>query len=424
MKNSISCGFADGLITPVLNGTFLDGYGFRTSPAEEIRDDLHAKVMALGGGEETVLVFSLDLLALNPDLYKLVSRQIAAITGVPVERIALNFIHTHSAPCAGGLAEMPIDTDYFAHVGDVCGELALTAMRRRTPGSFAAEILPERLIHAYNRRGRDVFDPRIRAAAFRDASGALRGVICTANCHAVVNRRMSVSADWLSVLNRSSTDEVPLLFFQGRGADIDPKGDEGMSPDDLIETLGAELADPVLRFAARAGAGERAEGELRCHYEWLRVPMKPMRDTDALRASVREAERAYFAAPVGERHFPLREMQWRRKMLDLAEAGITNDLTVPMQSVTVGRSLAFAFVPFELLTLAGDAIEKIYASDGWPAERIFVCGYTNSVNGYLAPREEFAYGGYEVAGASHWFNVSETCEDSADAVVGWFRDHR
>ncbi|MBR4184636.1 MAG: hypothetical protein IKQ87_02625, partial [Clostridia bacterium] len=192
--NKISCGFADGLITPVLNGTFLDGYGFRVTPAEEIRDELHAKVMALGDGEKTFLIYSLDLLALNPDLYKLVSRQIAAVTGVPVPQIALNFIHTHSAPCAGGLAEMPIDTDYFAHVGDICGELGLRAMGRRVPGSFCAEILPERLIHAYNRRHRDVFDPRIRAAAFRDESGTLRGVICTANCHAVVNRRMSVSA--------------------------------------------------------------------------------------------------------------------------------------------------------------------------------------------------------------------------------------
>ena len=79
--NKISCGFADGLITPVLNGTFLDGYGFRTSPAEEIRDELHAKVMALGDGDQTFLIFSLDLLALNPDHYKLVSRQIAAFTG-------------------------------------------------------------------------------------------------------------------------------------------------------------------------------------------------------------------------------------------------------------------------------------------------------------------------------------------------------
>ena len=147
--NELTCGFADGIITPPLRGIFLDGYGFRTTPAESIRDELHAKVMAVGDGEHTVLLFSLDLLALIPRLYKLVSRQIAAITGVPVGRIALNCIHTHSAPVAGGLAEMPIDTGYFAHVGDVCGEIALRAMERRVPGTFRAEILPEKLIHAF-----------------------------------------------------------------------------------------------------------------------------------------------------------------------------------------------------------------------------------------------------------------------------------
>ena len=167
----LSVGFADGHITPVLNGTFLDGYGFRETPADSVRDELHTKVMAAGDGESTFLLFSLDLLALIPDLYKLVSRQITAVTGVPAERIALNFIHTHSAPCAGGLAEMPINTDYFAHVGDVCGALALRAMERRVPGTFRAEILPDVLRHIHNRRGRDVMDPSIRAAAFRDRDG-------------------------------------------------------------------------------------------------------------------------------------------------------------------------------------------------------------------------------------------------------------
>ena len=419
----LSVGFADGLITPVLNGTFLDGYGFRETPADSVRDELHAKVMAAGDGESTFLLFSLDLLALIPDLYKLVSRQITAVTGIPAERIALNFIHTHSAPCAGGLAEMPINTDYFAHVGDVCGALALRAMERRVPGTFRAEILPDVLRHIHNRRGRDVMDPSIRAAAFRDRDGVLRGVLCSANCHAVVNRRMSVSADWLSVLNRSSTDEVPLLYLQGRAGDIDPAGDPGMDPDELIEVLGRELADPVLRFAAEDAPGLPVRGELRPRYGWIRVPMKAMRDIGALKASVREAEEAYFAAPEGERHFPLRELQWRRKMLDMAEAGISNDLTVPMQTMALGGSLVFAFIPFELLTLAGNTVEKIFADAGWPRERIYVCGYTNSVNGYLAPREEFPYGGYEVAGASHWFNVSETTEDSADAVFAWFREN-
>ncbi len=419
--NELRCGFADGIITPVLNGTFLDGYGFRTTPAESVRDDLHAKVMAVGDGEKTVLIFSIDLIGLTPPLYRLVSRQIAAVTGVPTERTALNFIHTHSAPTVGSIAELPINYDYLAHVGDVCGELALKAMERRVPGEFRSAVLPERLIHIHNRRGRDVLDPAIRAAAFRDREGKLRGVLCSAGCHAVINTRMSVSADWLSVLNRASSDEVPLLYLQGKAGDIDPCGGPETDLDALIETLGAELAEPVLRFAAEEGEGMPAAGELRCVYETIRVPMKQTRDIEALKASVKEAEEEYFAEAPDNRHALLRELQWRRWMLDRAEAGESNDLTVPMQLITLGDCLAFGFVPFELLTIAGWTVERIFAEAGWPAEKTFVCGYSNSVNGYLAPREEFPYGGYEVAGASHWYNVPDTCEESADAVAEWFR---
>ena len=417
----LSCGFADGIITPALNGTFLDGYGFRTTPATAVRDDLHAKVMAVGDGEETALVFSLDLLGLTPPIYKLVVRQITAVTGIPAERIALNYIHTHAGPASGCLAEMPVNYDYFASVGDTCGELALRAMERRVPGSFRTAVLPEKLTQICNRRGRGVMDPQIRAAVFRDRSGKVRGVLCSACCHAVINTTMEVSADWLSVLNRSSSDELPLLYLQGRAADINPIMDPAKTIDEQIETLGAELAEPVLRFAEDDAPGEEAAGELVCRFEWVKVPMKPFGDAETLRASVRDAEKAYFAAPPEARHALLRELQWRRWTLDLTEKGENGDLTVPLQYLTLGRNLAFAFVPFELLTLAGNKIEQLFAEKGWTPDRIFVCGYSNSVNGYLASKEEFPYGGYEVGGAAHWYNVAETTEESAEAVIGWFR---
>ena len=427
--NEIRCGFADGIITPALNGTFLDGYGFRMTPAETVRDDLHAKVMAVGDGDDTALVFSLDLLSLREPTWKLVIRQISSLTGVPAERIAVNSIHTHSAPVSGGIAEMPVDTDYFAHVGDVCGEIALRAMERRTEGTFAAGILPETLRHVRNRRGREPLDPSIRAAAFRDRAGNLRGVICSASCHAVVNRRMSVSADWLSVLNRHSTDEVPLLFFQGRSGDVDPCGDGGIphdqcEPDPLIEALGNELASPVLRFARESGAkpGIPAAGEIRCVSEEIAVPMKPSPDAAALRESVKEAEREYFAlAPGVEKHFALRELQWRRKMLERRLRGESNELRVPMQFFALGDCLAFAFVPVEIMTLVGNEIEGIVSDAGWPRERIYVCGCSNAVNGYLASREEFPAGGYEITGAAHWYDIAESAETSADAVTEWYR---
>ena len=52
-------GFADAIITPTHpQCLYMDGYGFRVKPAESIRDDLHAKVMAIVDGDRTRLVFS------------------------------------------------------------------------------------------------------------------------------------------------------------------------------------------------------------------------------------------------------------------------------------------------------------------------------------------------------------------------------
>jgi hypothetical protein len=41
--------------------------------------------------------------------------------------------------------------------------------------------------------------------------------------------------------------------------------------------------------------------------------------------------------------------------------------------------------------------------------------------GYLAPVEEFEFGGYEVAGAAHWYNIPEASTESEPAVLDWFR---
>ena len=109
-------------------------------------------------------------------------------------------------------------------------------------------------------------------------------------------------------------------------------------------------------------------------------------------------------------------------MLRRAESGEGFDITVPLQLVTVGDAFAFAMVPFELLTLPGDRIEDILRRAGFPEEGIYVCGYANSVNGYLAPPEEFEVGGYEVGGAAHWYNIPQTSVESEPTVVKWFEE--
>ena len=411
-------GFADEIITPKLNGQFLDGYGFRLSPVEYVRDDLHAKVCAIESDNEMSLLFSIDLLGMSPRVYRLVTAQISYVTKVPRERIALCFIHTHSAPAVGILDELPVDYDYLAYMGERCGYAALRAMERVCAGSFDFSILPEQIVHSYNRRGRDFNDRSIRAAAFRDENGNLRGVISSASCHAVVCTRPCISADWVSELNKLSSDEVPYMYIQNRGADIDPTD----KTEELLVELGKEVAGPVERFASTSRTLPALEGKLITRYENIRIPMLALDNKEELKKNIRLEEDKYFTPdqdPV-DKHVAFREMQFWRHMLDRAENGISNDITVPLQLFSLNRDFVFAFLPFEVLTLTGNKLEDMFASLGFPRESIYICGYSNSTNGYLAPAEEFPFGGYEVEGAAHWYYIPPNCPETEPTVLEWF----
>ena len=426
MKGALRLGFADAIITPPHpEYTYLDGYGFRLSPASEgVRDDLHAKVCAMVDGEKIFLLFSLDIIGLRKDTYRLVSSQISDLTGVAREDIALSCIHTHAAPASGILDELPIDTDYFAYVGEVCGRAALRAIERACPVRASFAILPETLQTSHNRReGRDVIDRSIRAVAFHDANGKLCGVITSAACHAVVNTAYSISADWLAQLNKLSTDEVPYLFLQGRGADINPQLYLKLPIDEMIERLGSELAIPVAHFAANSPQGDILDGEIKRRYEIVRIPMKRMTDLAFVKAEIAKQSEAYRAISPDDiqKHFVLRQLQWWRHMENMIENGEDFALCVPLQVLAIGKACVFLFVPFELLTLTGNKLEDMFAAAGFARETIYVCGYSNMTEGYLAPVEEFPYGGYEVAGAAHWYNIPEASPESEPTLLDWFR---
>lgn len=426
MKNTLRLGFADAIITPQHpEYIYLDGYGFRLSPATEgVRDDLHAKVCAMVEGEKIFLLFSLDLIGLREDTYRLVTSQISDLTGVARENMALSCIHTHAAPASGILDELPIDTDYFAYVGEICGRAALRAIERACPVSASFSILPQTLQTNHNRReGRGVIDRSIRAVAFHNEEGKLCGVLCSAACHAVVNTAYSISADWLAELNKLSTDEVPYLFLQGRAADINPQLYLKLPIDELIERLGRELSVPVAQFATHSQAGKPLSGALTRRYEIVRIPMKKMTDLASVREAIARESEAYRAlAPDNiQKHFVLRQLQWWRHMEKMIENGEDFALRVPLQVLAIGKACVFLFVPFELLTLTGNKLEDMYANAGFARETVYVCGYSNMTEGYLAPVEEFPFGGYEVAGAAHWYNIPEASPESEPALLDWFQ---
>ena len=66
---------------------------------------------------------------------------------------------------------------------------------------------------------------------------------------------------------------------------------------------------------------------------------------------------------------------------------------------------------------------------GFKKESVYVCGYTNIVEGYLAPEEEYNYtyadgdgSRYEVEDSAHWYGNPEFSAESEKAVLYWFEN--
>ncbi len=423
---TLRVGFAQADITPEIAGIYLDGYGMRTQPAESVRDPLYVKVCVMEDPAGAYLIASFDLCGLSQGFDRLIRDIASAICGIPAAHMALCCIHSHSAPAGGMLPRFPVNRDWLAHTGELLGQAALRARARAVPCTADFRILDTPLVHTCNRRGQPERDPRIRTAAFRDENGVLRGVLCQASCHAVINTDYRISADYLSTLNAQSSDECPYLFLQSRGADINPSC---MIPvEEGIRTLGHDLADPVLSAAAEARDGIPLTGSAESLWEYVTVPMRFPGTAEEMEAMRREAARQYLATlPENTLKYHFQEKAiWLRLLLDMQARGQAPEIRVPLQLFRSPGVFVFAFLPFEVLTATGDRLEALFREAGYPAERIWITGYANSVNGYLAPPEVQSgdhYEAYEAYESAFGYNLPNTSPASEPAVLAWFQAH-
>jgi neutral ceramidase len=418
----LKCGFAQRDITPVPGTVFLDGYGFRLTPAEGIRDRLYVKVCAIECGDDRFALFSFDLCGMSAQVYDYIAGHIEGLTGMDRSRFALTCIHTHAGPACGLLDGLPLYWDWFASAAEKAAEALAEAHQNARPGQFHMSICGE-LRHMFNRRGRTPIDRRIRCAVFTGEDGNVRGIIASAACHAVVNTSMNISADYPAVLTQEVEKRypgVPAIFINGRGADIDPYNPDSLTREELLVTLGHELADCALNFADTVAGKykEALDTEIVSDYRLITVPMKPFSAEDVYRREITRLTDAYKnEKDAVTKHCILRELDYHRSCMKKLRAGISPDITVPLQILLIKNTAVFVMMPFEVLTLTGNKIEEMLCNLGFAPESVFICGYTNSVNGYLAPIEEFEYGGYEVAGAAHWYGIAECCEQSVETVL-------
>ena len=424
--DKLYCGFAQTVITPEPNTVFMDGYGFRTTPAEGVRDDLYAKVCAIKSGEEEFVLVALDICGFDNTLRDCLRGWIRTCTDLKEHQFSLSATHTHAGPACGILKDLPVNRIYWDNMGRRIAQTIEKARAGRVPGEFRFAF-GEELTLAYNRRGQGLIDRRVPVCGFFGEDGALTGVIAKANCHAVCCKDMNLSADYPAVLTREAAKKYPgttFLFLQGYGADINPLDtpEKGMVSS---EELGQDLTKCVFAALGKMTGGGLSRGTVASRVGNIFAPMEyPTAEeaVDSLRAwlkVLKETEAIQPQTPATELRCRVATvmMAWNRRVIYRLQKGIPAGIDSMIQMAVIGRDAAFVFIPFELLTATGLAIEKLLTGYGLSPEKCFILGYSNGTGGYLAPGTDCGKYSYETVDSVRWYDTAECTPETERAVL-------
>ena len=179
----------------------LAGFGDRSEPANEVHDELEARVLYLEGDDSAVALIVCDLLGMSEEFSVPVREAVASELGVPRSSVLTACTHTHSGPSAISGSEglgWPIPEGYDRKLIDGCvGAAALAKAAVNTASlHFVRAGLPEGLSH--NRRG-NPYEPWFTLLDIRKPDGERIGTLANLAIHPV-----SLGPEWSSV----STDWV------------------------------------------------------------------------------------------------------------------------------------------------------------------------------------------------------------------------
>lgn len=418
-------GAAKTAITPPLHVPYL-GSDPRQGVFEGVHDALHARAAVFENPETAVAVLSADALGLSADLLgpgrdfvTEVRQRAAEGTGLDPSAILLAATHAHSTPETYGITRIWERDDCRAWIETLADQLATTiqlAWRDRRAarlslgcgqitgmsGNRRMRDTQGRLFSA-NRKpddaqiaDRGALDESVTVLlAERDGAGPV--VLSNFACHPVtVQVQPLVSADFpgvaAAIVEEALQSSACCLFVQGAAGDINPIRDDSREWRD-VETYGMMLAGTTLHAVGQARLSAPFEPPtIRSARESLALEAREAPGLDEAGDALAAAEGAL--AEVGEEHpdYARRRAAARqaREVYRLTQFG-SGHVSAEVQAIRLGDAAIVGF-PGELFCGLG-----LQTKEQSPARATIIAECANGCLGYLAPREAWEIGGYEVS---------------------------
>lgn len=410
-------GTAEVVITPPV-GTFLEGYGARSSGSVGVHDDLHARAIAVDDSTTQAAIVSCDLIGIDRHTTAAVRALVAEATDIPAEHVMVAATHTHAGPVG-----MHRQDD--GPLRDVTNRLIAGAVAQAWGSKRPVVLKAGRgTVDTVSQNRRDPSSPAddaLRVLLFDAPSHAEPPVASIVNfaCHSTVlyHTNMQISADYPGYATgtvRKVVGGSRPLFLNGACGDVNPSWIEQdyAEAERVGSIVGAEAARRLQEL--RPLGHEHRTWNIR----WNELSPKPVTTGDLIEPHIRVANRE---ATVRLRELPPPEeytarikvleeevsalgstdVEARRRLMEQitrlgGERGVAaflrgpSEMRVEVQAISLGPGCAVLALPGEFFVETARAIQE---AAGIP--HLLIACYANHHVMYVVPRHEFERGGYE-----------------------------
>ena len=407
----LQVGFGRTNITPGFS-VALQGGNYANRMSQGVLDTLYATCIAIKSGEETVLLYTIDIKLMTGGFVEPMKKAISQKTGIPENNIFLSATHTHSGPAVryswDGSAR------YLAEFNDNVVGAAELAIRDLAPASMlAGSTMTEGLnfVRHYVMSDGSVGGPNfgkdglLRMSHVRDADRELQlvrferadkkdilmmgfGAHCTMNGQ---ETDLLLSADYPAPTREHIENNNPdmlVAFFQGASGDQVPSSSVEESFDEQYREHGKKLGQYALDALDTLKPVEGEGIAFANQTMTYATNKKDLDKTDNFNGRFEE-----------------KWIQTRKKLPP------TRDMV--LRAVTVGN-LGFVFAPYEMFGEQGK-----YIKDNSPCDLTFIatCGEGN--NSYVAASKGgFEYNSYEAQVCFYAEGVAEqAAKDFVDILT-------
>lgn len=406
-RAELKAGAATADITPEWP-VYLGGYYYVNTRSKGVHDPLHARILALNDGQNTVVMISLDVVIMGGVFATELKQMIQDKLGIPPENITVSATHTHTGP-EGYYEEFgKYPKEYDPNLKHDMQNKTLAAVVSAVEGMKPAQAavttlsLPEFMSNRHNPDGPE--DPTAVLLVIRDMEGKPFTGFLNMPSHATSApaEQLLVSAGWpgqfTAEMEKKLGEGSTFVYIQGAAGNISPRGTEGDDAWQGIHNYGVKLSGVVWDAIGKAGPGTSDFPVAGALKKFDNVPVRRKKSTMEFAAKmndrIKEIEASDLSPEVKER-----QIGWQRERLGIenfmqpmiqtmkrVKDGRTGTV---VQALRLGDTLVAAF-PGEAIAEVSIEMRKRLAP-----KTVAVFGYCNDHLGYLTTNEVYEQGGYE-----------------------------